>query len=109
MSEILNSKNIQTIEFDALIIGGGGSGMRTSLELAKSGLKTAVVSKVFPTRSHTVSAQGGITCAIQSADPNDNWQWHMYDTIVGSDWLADQDSVQFMCQNAKSKIGRAHV
>ena len=67
----LNKDNIQTLEFDALIIGGGGSGMRTSLELAKSGLKTAVVSKVFPTRSHTVSAQGGITCAIQSADPND--------------------------------------
>ena len=61
----LNSSNIKTLEFDVLVIGGGGSGMRTSLELAKSGLKTAVVSKVFPTRSHTVSAQGGITCAIE--------------------------------------------
>ena len=69
--------DIKTIEFDALIIGGGGSGMRASLELAKSGLNTAVVSKVFPTRSHTVSAQGGITCAIASADPNDDWRWHI--------------------------------
>ena len=77
--EIFNSSNIKTLEFDALIIGGGGSGMRTSSELAKSGLKTAVVSKVFPTRSHTVSAQGGITCAIASEDPNDDWRWHMYD------------------------------
>ena len=75
--------NIKTIEFDSLIVGGGGSGMRASLELAKSGLKTAVVSKVFPTRSHTVSAQGGITCAIASADPNDDWRWHMYDTVKG--------------------------
>ena len=72
MTNTINANNIKTLEFDALIIGGGGSGMRTSLELAKSGLKTAVVSKVFPTRSHTVSAQGGITCAIQSADPNDD-------------------------------------
>ena len=83
-----NSSNIKTLEFDALIIGGGGSGMRASLELAKSGLKTAVVSKVFPTRSHTVSAQGGITCAIQSADPNDDWRWHMYDTVKGADSIA---------------------
>ena len=73
--------NIKTIEFDSLIVGGGGSGMRASLELAKSGLKTAVVSKVFPTRSHTVSAQGGITCAIASADPNDDWRWHMLSLI----------------------------
>ena len=79
--EYLNSSNISTLEFDVLVIGGGGSGMRTSLELAKSGLKTAVVSKVFPTRSHTVSAQGGITCAIASADPQDDWRWHMYDTV----------------------------
>ena len=74
MSNSILTDNIKTIEFDALIVGGGGSGMRASLELAKSGLKTAVVSKVFPTRSHTVSAQGGITCAIASADPNDDWR-----------------------------------
>ena len=73
MNSIL-ANDIKTIEFDALIVGGGGSGMRASLELAKSGLKTAVVSKVFPTRSHTVSAQGGITCAIASADPSEDWR-----------------------------------
>ena len=99
-----NSANIKTIEFDALIIGGGGSGMRTSLELAKSGLKTAVVSKVFPTRSHTVSAQGGITCAIQSADPNDDWRWHMYDTVKGSDWLGDQDAIEYLCKEAPRAV-----
>ena len=71
--------------------------MRTSLELAKSGLKTAVVSKVFPTRSHTVSAQGGITCAIQSADPNDDWRWHMYDTVKGADFIGDQDAIEYLC------------
>ena len=92
-----NSTNIKTLEFDALIIGGGGSGMRASLELAKSGLKTAVVSKVFPTRSHTVSAQGGITCAIQSADPNDDWRWHMYDTVKGADYIGDQDAIEYLC------------
>jgi len=72
----VNSTNLKVLNFDALIVGGGGSGMRASLELAKSGLNTAVISKVFPTRSHTVSAQGGITCAIQSADPDDDWRWH---------------------------------
>ena len=87
------TRNIKTIRFDALIVGGGGSGMRASLELAKSGLKTAVVSKVFPTRSHTVSAQGGITCAIASADPNDDWRWHMYDTVKGADFIGDQDAI----------------
>ena len=91
-----NSSNIKTLEFDVLVIGGGGSGMRTSLELAKSGLKTAVVSKVFPTRSHTVSAQGGITCAIASADPQDDWRWHMYDTVKGSDYIGDQDAIEYL-------------
>ena len=98
--DTLNSSNIKTLEFDVLVIGGGGSGMRTSLELAKSGLKTAVFSKVFPTRSHTVAAQGGITCAIASADPEDDWRWHMYDTIKGSDYIGDQDAIEYMCKNA---------
>ena len=102
--ETYNSNNIQTLEFDALIIGGGGSGMRTSLELAKSGLKTAVVSKVFPTRSHTVSAQGGITCAIGSADPNDDWRWHMYDTVKGSDYIGDQDAIEYMCSEGPKAV-----
>ncbi|MDA0949140.1 MAG: succinate dehydrogenase flavoprotein subunit [Proteobacteria bacterium] len=99
-----NSANIKTLEFDALIIGGGGSGMRTSLELAKSGLKTAVVSKVFPTRSHTVSAQGGITCAIQSADPNDDWRWHMYDTVKGADFIGDQDAIEYLCSEGPKAV-----
>ena len=100
----INSSNIKTLEFDALIIGGGGSGMRASLELAKSGLKTAVVSKVFPTRSHTVSAQGGITCAIQSADPNDDWRWHMYDTVKGADFIGDQDAIEYMCSEGPKAV-----
>ena len=99
-----NSSNIKTLEFDALIIGGGGSGMRASLELAKSGLKTAVVSKVFPTRSHTVSAQGGITCAIQSADPNDDWRWHMYDTVKGADFIGDQDAIEYLCSEGPKAV-----
>ena len=99
-----NSSNIKILEFDALIIGGGGSGMRASLELAKSGLKTAVVSKVFPTRSHTVSAQGGITCAIQSADPNDDWRWHMYDTVKGADYIGDQDAIEYLCSEGPKAV-----
>ena len=101
---IYNSTNIKTLEFDALIIGGGGSGMRASLELAKSGLKTVVVSKVFPTRSHTVSAQGGITCAIQSADPNDDWRWHMYDTVKGADFIGDQDAIEYLCSEGPKAV-----
>lgn len=88
---------IRTIEFDGVIVGGGGAGMRAALQLAQSGYKTAVISKVFPTRSHTVSAQGGITCAIASADPNDDWRWHMYDTVKGSDYIGDQDAIEYMC------------
>ena len=89
--------DLATLEFDAIIVGGGGSGLRAALQLAQSGHKTAVVSKVFPTRSHTVSAQGGITCAIASEDPNDDWRWHMYDTVKGSDYIGDQDAIEYMC------------
>ena len=88
---------MRTIAFDGVIVGGGGAGMRAALQLAQSGYKTAVISKVFPTRSHTVSAQGGITCAIASADPNDDWRWHMYDTVKGSDYIGDQDAIEYMC------------
>jgi succinate dehydrogenase / fumarate reductase flavoprotein subunit len=88
---------LRTISFDAVIVGGGGAGMRAALQLAQSGYKTAVISKVFPTRSHTVSAQGGITCAIASDDPNDDWRWHMYDTVKGSDYIGDQDAIEYMC------------
>ena len=105
MNTVVNLfNNRQVKEFDALIIGGGGSGMRASLELARSGLKTAVISKVFPTRSHTVSAQGGITCAIQSADPNDDWRWHMYDTVKGSDYIGDQDAIEYMCSEGPKAV-----
>jgi len=89
--------SIRTISFDGVIVGGGGAGMRAALQLSQSGYKTAVISKVFPTRSHTVSAQGGITCAIASADPNDDWRWHMYDTVKGSDYIGDQDAIEYMC------------
>ena len=88
---------VRTISFDGVIVGGGGAGMRAALQLAQSGYRTAVISKVFPTRSHTVSAQGGITCAIASADPQDQWQWHMYDTVKGSDYIGDQDAIEYMC------------
>jgi succinate dehydrogenase / fumarate reductase flavoprotein subunit len=88
---------MRTISFDGVIVGGGGAGMRAALQLAQSGYKTAVITKVFPTRSHTVSAQGGITCAIASDDPNDDWRWHMYDTIKGSDYIGDQDAIEYMC------------
>ena len=89
--------NMKTMTFDAIVVGGGGAGLRAALQLAESGLNTAVVSKVFPTRSHTVSAQGGITCAIASEDPNDDWRWHMYDTVKGSDYIGDQDAIEYMC------------
>ncbi|WP_110647405.1 succinate dehydrogenase flavoprotein subunit [Salinicola peritrichatus] len=95
---------MRNLTFDAIIIGGGGSGLRAALELAKSGKKTAVLSKVFPTRSHTVSAQGGITCAIASADPNDDWRWHMYDTVKGSDYIGDQDAIEYMCNEGPKAV-----
>ncbi len=89
--------SIRTLSFDAIVVGGGGSGMRASLQLAESGFNTALISKVFPTRSHTVSAQGGITCAIASADPQDDWRWHMYDTVKGSDYIGDQEAIEYLC------------
>ncbi len=95
---------IRKMEFDGVIVGGGGAGMRAALQLAQSGLKTAVITKVFPTRSHTVSAQGGITCAIASDDPNDDWRWHMYDTVKGSDYIGDQDAIEYMCSEGPQAV-----
>ncbi len=95
---------LRSISFDAVIVGGGGAGMRAALQLAQSGYKTAVISKVFPTRSHTVSAQGGITCAIASEDPNDDWRWHMYDTVKGSDYIGDQDAIEYMCNEGPQTV-----
>jgi succinate dehydrogenase / fumarate reductase flavoprotein subunit len=94
---------VATHAFDAVIVGGGGAGLRSALELSQSGLKVAVLSKVFPTRSHTVSAQGGINAAIGNIEPDD-WRWHMYDTVVGSDFLGDQDAIEYMCENAPQAI-----
>ena len=95
---------LRMMEFDGVIVGGGGSGLRAALQLAQSGLKTAVITKVFPTRSHTVSAQGGITCAIASDDPNDDWRWHMYDTVKGSDYIGDQDAIEYMCSEGPQAV-----
>ncbi len=97
------SANIAKYEFDAIIIGAGGAGMRASLELAKSGLNVACISKVFPTRSHTVSAQGGMAAALGNVH-EDDWRWHMYDTVKGSDYLGDQDAIEYMCQMAPQVV-----
>ncbi len=91
------SMTIARNKFDAVIIGAGGAGMRAALQLANSGLKVALLSKVFPTRSHTVSAQGGITAALGNADVDD-WRWHMYDTVKGADYIGDQDCIEYMCK-----------
>jgi len=96
--------NLATQTFDAVIIGGGGAGLRASLELAQSGLNVAVISKVFPTRSHTVSAQGGVNAALGNTDGDDDWRWHMYDTVKGSDFLGDQDAIEYMCKYAPQTI-----
>ena len=90
-------------KFDAIIVGAGGSGMRASLQLAEAGLSVAVLSKVFPTRSHTVAAQGGIGASLGNMS-EDNWLWHMYDTIKGSDWLGDQDAIEYMCKMAPQVV-----
>ncbi|MBL4573307.1 MAG: succinate dehydrogenase flavoprotein subunit [Gammaproteobacteria bacterium] len=95
---------MRTLSFDAVIVGGGGAGLRAALQLAQSGYNTAVITKVFPTRSHTVSAQGGITCAIGSSDPNDDWRWHMYDTVKGSDYIGDQDAIEYMCSEGPQTV-----
>lgn len=94
---------IKKFTFDAIIVGGGGAGLRTSMQLATEGLNVAVISKVFPTRSHTVAAQGGIAAALANIS-EDKWVWHMYDTIKGSDYLGDQDAIEFMCKNAAEAI-----
>lgn len=89
--------------FDAVIIGAGGAGMRAALQMANSGLKVALISKVFPTRSHTVSAQGGITAALGNSDPDD-WRWHMYDTVKGADYIGDQDCIEYLCKTGPEAV-----
>lgn len=96
-------ENIPTLNFDAVIVGGGGSGMRASLQLVQGGMKVAVLTKVFPTRSHTVAAQGGIGASLGNMSP-DNWHFHFYDTVKGSDWLGDQDAIEYMCREAPKVV-----
>ena len=90
-------------KYDAVVVGAGGAGMRCSLQLARAGLRVAVLSKVFPTRSHTVAAQGGIGASLGNMD-EDNWHYHFYDTVKGSDWLGDQDAIEFMCREAPKVV-----
>jgi len=89
--------------FDVVVVGAGGSGLRAALGCAQEGLKTACVTKVFPTRSHTVAAQGGIAASLGNMSPDD-WRWHMYDTVKGSDWLGDQDSIEYLCREAPKAV-----
>jgi len=95
--------NITTRKFDVVIVGAGGSGMRAALELSRAGLNVASLSKVFPTRSHTVAAQGGVSASLGNMS-EDNWHYHFYDTIKGSDWLGDQDAIEFMCREAPNVV-----
>jgi succinate dehydrogenase / fumarate reductase flavoprotein subunit len=89
--------------FDVVVIGAGGSGLRAALGCAQQGLKTACVTKVFPTRSHTVAAQGGISASLGNMG-EDDWRWHMYDTVKGSDWLGDQDAIEYLCKSAPAAV-----
>lgn len=95
---------IKDHEFDVLVIGAGGAGLRATLGMSAYGFKTACITKVFPTRSHTVAAQGGIGAALDNMKDGDSWQYHFYDTVKGSDWLGDQDAIEYMCKSAKEAV-----
>jgi succinate dehydrogenase / fumarate reductase flavoprotein subunit len=99
----IEKRPVERRQFDTLIIGAGGGGLRASLQLAEADLSVAVVSKVFPTRSHTVAAQGGMNAALANVSP-DNWHWHMFDTVKGSDYLGDQDAIEYMCRAAPKAV-----
>ena len=94
---------LKELQFDAVVIGAGGAGMRVALQISENGMSCALMSKVFPTRSHTVSAQGGITVALGNAH-EDNWEWHMFDTVKGSDYIGDQDAIEYMCKTGPEAI-----
>ena len=89
--------------YDTVVVGAGGSGLRATMGSAEAGLKTACITKVFPTRSHTVAAQGGIAASLQNNSP-DHWTWHMFDTVKGSDWLGDQDAIEYMVREAPAAV-----
>ena len=89
--------------YDVIVVGAGGAGLRATLGMVEQGLNVACITKVFPTRSHTVAAQGGISAALGNMG-EDDWRWHMYDTIKGSDWLGDQDAIEYMCKNAMQAV-----
>src|SRR3990167_9636999 len=91
------------MKYEAVIVGGGGAGLRAALQLSEAKIKTVVISKVFPTRSHTAAAQGGISASLGNVE-EDNWHWHMYDTVKGADWLGDQDAIEFMCKQAVDAV-----
>jgi succinate dehydrogenase / fumarate reductase flavoprotein subunit len=97
------SQKVTVRKFDAVIVGAGGAGLRAAIQLSEAGLKTAVLTKVFPTRSHTVAAQGGVAASLGNSE-EDHWHWHMYDTVKGSDWLGDQDAIEFMCRKANECV-----
>ena len=99
----MEAYKIQQHKYDVVVVGAGGAGLRATVGLAQNGLQTACLTKVFPTRSHTVAAQGGISAALGNMGP-DNWRFHFYDTIKGSDWLGDQDAIEFMCKNAPAAV-----
>ncbi len=94
-----NSYDIIDHSFDVIVLGAGGGGLRATLGMVAAGLNTACITKVYPTRSHTVAAQGGISAALGNVE-KDDWRWHMFDTVRGSDWLGDQDAIAYMCREA---------
>ena len=99
------SKSYEVVDhtYDVVVVGAGGAGLRATFGLALKGLKTACISKVFPTRSHTVAAQGGISAALGNMG-KDDWRWHFYDTVKGADWLGDQDAIEYMCREAMPSV-----
>ena len=90
--------------YDVVIVGAGGAGLRAALGMAASGLRTGCVTKVFPTRSHTAAAQGGMAASLDNMGDGDNWHFHMYDTVKGSDWLGDQDAIEYMCRETATSV-----
>ena len=94
---------IEDHTYDVVVVGAGGAGLRAVVGCAEAGLKTACISKVFPTRSHTVAAQGGIAASLGNMG-EDDWRWHMYDTVKGADWLGDQDAIEYLCRNAPAAV-----